>query len=235
MTGEDVGYSIPSHHTIRIISTEMRDSVKDFVITAAKIFNMPEPIYEFGSYLVPGQIESANMRHFFPGKEYVGCDMREGPGVDRILNLHNIALEENTVGTVLCLDTLEHVEHPYRAIEEIHRVLKPNGMVIISSVMNYPIHDFPCDYWRFTPEAFRSILKPFPNVYVNYAGEDNFPHTVVGIGCKGTYIHFEDFEAAGDDWHHRWTEPEPPKNFTGKLKRETRRVYRQVSNLLKNN
>jgi hypothetical protein len=77
-------------------------------------------------------------------------------------------------------------------------------------------------------------LKPFPNIYVNYAGEDNFPHTVVGIGCKGTDIHFEDFEAAGIDWRHRWTEPESPKNFTGKLKRETIRVYHQVSNLLKN-
>lgn len=211
----------------------MRDSVKDFVITAAQIFNLPEPIYEFGSYLVPGQVETANLRHFFPGKEYVGCDMREGPGVDLILNLHDIALEDNTAGTVLCLDTLEHVEHPYRAIEEIHRILKRNGMVIISSVMNYPIHDFPCDYWRFTPEAFRSILKPFPNVYINYAGEENFPHTVVGIGCKGTEIHFGDFKAAGLEWQHRWTEPESPKNFTGKLKRETKRVYNQVSDILK--
>ena len=147
MTGKDVGYSIPSHHTIRILYTEMRDSVKDFVITAAKIFNMPEPIYEFGSYLVPGQIESANMRHFFPGKEYVGCDMREGPGVDRILNLHNIALEEHTVGTVLCLDTLEHVEHPYRAIEEIHRVLKPNGY-FFASVLSIEDESYPRQEWR---------------------------------------------------------------------------------------
>ncbi|NMD04281.1 MAG: class I SAM-dependent methyltransferase, partial [Deltaproteobacteria bacterium] len=131
----------------------MRDSVKEFVSDVIETVPLKEPIYEFGSYLVPEQIELANLRSLFPGKEYIGCDMRGGPGVDRILNLHNIDLPPATAGTVLCLDTLEHVEYPRKAMEEIHRILKPGGIVIISSVMNYPIHDFPFDYWRFTPEA----------------------------------------------------------------------------------
>jgi SAM-dependent methyltransferase len=213
----------------------MRDQVKDFVIIVTEILNMPEPIYEFGSYLVPEQIETANIRYLFPGKEYVGCDMREGPGVDRILNLHSIELEESTVGTVLCLDTLEHVEYPNKALEEIHRILKPNGVVIISSCMNYPIHDFPCDYWRFTPEAFRSILKSFRNIYVNYAGQNIFPHTIVGVGCKGPDTDFEILALKGDDWRRKWTEPESPKTFAGKLKRETKRIYHQISRIFKTN
>lgn len=211
----------------------MRDSVKDFVTIVTEIMDLPEPIYEFGSYLVPEQIEFANIRHLFPGKKYVGCDMREGPGVDRILNLHNIELEESSVGTVLCLDTLEHVEYPYKAIEEVYRILKPDGIVVISSVMNYPIHDFPHDYWRFTPEAFRSIMKPFHNVYVNFAGQEIFPHTIVGIGCKGKDANFEALAQKGNDWQRKWTEPESPKDLAGKLKRETRRIYHQISKILK--
>ncbi|WP_028546798.1 class I SAM-dependent methyltransferase [Paenibacillus taiwanensis] len=166
----------------------MRQIVKDFVAICAALLPIEEPVYEFGSYQVQGQEVLADLRPLFPDKTYVGCDMRPGPGVDRVLDLHNIDLPDATAGFVLSLDTLEHVEDPRLALQEIHRILKPDGIVIISSVMNFPIHDHPADYWRFTPQAFASILKPFDVVLTDYAGEELFPHTVVGIGIKGDTV-----------------------------------------------
>jgi SAM-dependent methyltransferase len=164
----------------------VRETIKDFVSIAAATLPIEGPIYEFGSLQVPGQEAFADLRRFFPKMDYRGADMREGPGVDVVLNLHNIDLPSESVGAVLCLDTLEHVEYPHRAMEEIHRILKPGGIAVISSVMDFPIHDFPYDYWRFTPEAFKSILKPFTGCFVGFAGKKDFPHTVVGVGFKGT-------------------------------------------------
>ena len=126
--------------------------------------------------------------------------MRQGPGVDVILDLHDIDLPSNSVGTIVCVDTLEHVEYPRRALEEIHRVLVPGGLTIISSVMNFEIHDYPNDYWRFTPEAFRSILKPFANCFVGYAGMEIFPHTVVGLGFKGAMPNIDAFQRQYELW-----------------------------------
>jgi SAM-dependent methyltransferase len=163
----------------------MRQSIKDFVSIVAATLPIKEPIYEFGALQVRGQESFADLRPLFPGREYVGADMREGIGVDKVLDLHNIRMPAESVGTVLCLDTLEHVEYPRKALEEIYRILAPDGIVLISSVMCFPIHDHPFDYWRFTPEAFKSILKPFPYSFVGFAGEKNFPHTVIGIGFKG--------------------------------------------------
>lgn len=162
----------------------MRESIKQFVKICAETLSISEPIYEFGSLQVPGQEGFADLRPLFQGKKYIGADMREGAGVDKILNLHHIDLPSESVGTVLVLDTLEHVEFPRKAIEEIYRILKPCGILIISSVMNFPIHDYPYDYWRYTPEAFKSLLKPFTLSFVDLAGESNFPHTVIGIGFK---------------------------------------------------
>lgn len=158
------------------------------------------PIHEFGSLQVPGQEGFANLRPLFPGFEYAGSDMREGPGVDMLLNLHDIDLPAGSVGTVLSMDTMEHVEDPRRALEEIRRVLKPDGIAVISSVMCFPIHDYPYDYWRFTPEAFKSILKPFSNSFVGYAGNRDFPHTVVGIGFCGESPPLAGFEASYREW-----------------------------------
>ncbi len=179
----------------------MRQFIKNFAQLAAAHLPLAEPLYEFGALQVPGQEGFADLRPFFPGREYVGCDMREGLGVDRILNLHHIDLADETVGAVLALDTLEHVEYPHRAMEEIHRILKPQGIAVISSVMKFPIHDFPYDYWRFTPEAFKSILKPFASSFVGYAGDELFPHTVVGIGFKGEDVRLSDgWNSAFQQW-----------------------------------
>lgn len=169
----------------------MRKLIKQFVQICGECLPIPEPIYEFGSLQVPGQEGFADLRPFFPNAEYVGCDMRMGPGVDKILNLHDIDLKDGSVGTVLILDTLEHVEFPRKAMDEIYRILKPNGLVIVSSVMKFPIHDYPYDYWRFTPEGFRSLLRCFPNSFVDFVGDEQFPHTIIGIGSKWDISHKE--------------------------------------------
>ena len=178
----------------------MRQPIRDFVRIASGSLPLGEPIYEFGSLQVPGQEGFADLRSLFPDKAYVGCDLRPGTGVDKILDLHDIDLAPETAAAVLCLDTLEHVEYPRIALQEIHRILRPDGIAVISSVMKFRIHDYPLDYWRFTPEGFKSLLKPFSNSFVGYAGEAKFPHTVVGIGFKGQRPDLTTFE----DQYARW-------------------------------
>jgi SAM-dependent methyltransferase len=163
----------------------MRRSIHLLIKSLAEKFEFDGPIYEFGSLQTPGQENRARLRKFFPNKEYVGCDLRMGPGVDRILDLHNIELPSESAGTVILLDVLEHVEFCKRAMEEIHRVLRPGGMVIIASVMYFPIHNYPSDYWRFTPNGFRSLLAPFTVSIVESAGLERFPSTVLAIAFKG--------------------------------------------------
>jgi len=162
----------------------MRHRVRNYVQVVAATLPLEGPIYEFGSLAEGRQSNLANMRPLFPDIEYIGCDMREGRGVDRILNLRDIDLPDEIAGTVLCLETLEHVEFCRKAVAEIHRILKPGGFCILSSVMNFPIHGYPDDFWRFTPSGFGSLLSCFESQYVTYTGEPKFPHTVYGIGAK---------------------------------------------------
>jgi len=181
----------------------MRNSIKKFVRICAETLPILEPLFEFGSMQVPGQEGFADLRPLFPGKKYVGCDMRGGLGVDKILNLHKIDLPSSSVGTVLILDTLEHVEFPHIAMAEIYRILRPNGIVIMSSVMCFPIHDYPYDYWRFTPEAFKSLLGNFTYAFTGFAGQKRFPHTVVGVGFKGSASSMTQFLEKYANWKWR--------------------------------
>ncbi len=137
---------------------------------------------------MPGQEELANLRPIFPGKMFIGCDMRNGKGVDRVDNVECLSLIDESVGTVLILDTLEHVENCFKAMDEIYRILKKDGIVVMSSVMDFPIHDYPSDFWRFTPEAFKLLLNKFPIKIIGLQGNPNHPHTVFAIGIKSNYF-----------------------------------------------
>jgi SAM-dependent methyltransferase len=202
----------------------MRLLINQFVKICAETLPCPEPVVEFGAFQVPGQEAISNLRAYFPNKKYVGADMRMGPGVDVVLNLHHIDLPSESFGTVLMMDTLEHVEFPRKAIDEIYRVLKPGGILLMSSVMNFPIHDYPSDYWRFTPEAFKSLLKPFPHAIVVAAGENLFPHTIVGVGFKGPSdgLDLSGFHRDVDSWEQYWTGATRPQGFNRFLKYLTR-------------
>lgn len=178
----------------------MREPIKQFIKLVIDTLPVPEPIFEFGSLQVPGQEGFADLRPLFPDKEYVGCDIREGPGVDRILDLHNIDLPDGSVGTGLILDTLEHVEFPRRALKEIYRILRPGGLVVVSSVMYFPIHDYPNDFWRFTPEGLKSLLAAYDPRFVGSAGDEVYPHTVVGIGFKDASVDIQQFVARYQEW-----------------------------------
>lgn len=163
----------------------MRPHVRAFAQDVAESWALLDPIVEMGARPAEGQEEATDVRGLFPGREYIGCDVQEGRGVDRIEDIHDMTFADESVGTVLAFDTLEHVADPIRALQEIHRVLKPGGTVAISSVMFFVIHAHPWDFWRFTPEGFGRLLEPFEQRLVLAHGWDLMPETVFGVGVKG--------------------------------------------------
>lgn len=162
----------------------MRDNVREFVRSAAEAFALQGPVYEFGSYLAAGQEELADLRPLFPGQQYVGCDLRAGPGVNRVEDLAALTLADEAAQTIVCVETLEHVFEARRAVEEMVRVLRPGGVLLLAAPLDFHIHDHPSDYWRLTPSCVTRLLAPLDAVLVGWQGSSRFPHTVFGVAAK---------------------------------------------------
>ena len=104
----------------------MRENIRNLVALFSQKVPLNGTVVEIGALQVPGQEGYADMRPFFKNQTFIGCDMRPGTGVDRIENVLNLSFADETIETVLMLDTLEHVSNPFRAVSEIKRVLKPS-------------------------------------------------------------------------------------------------------------
>ena len=164
----------------------MQDRVRLFVKLCAEILKPQGPIYEFGSLQVSGREGYADLRRYFHGSDYIGCDMRPGVGVDRIEDLEKgVSIEDNTASVVLCMETIEHVFDVFKSITEMKRVIKnDDGIFIMSSVFNFPIHSHPFDYWRFTPQCFLRLLTGFDISLVIAQDDPLLPTSIFGIGVK---------------------------------------------------
>jgi SAM-dependent methyltransferase len=162
----------------------MNTLLRGAVRAIAETFDLPAPIVEIGSYHVPGQERMIDLREFFPGKEYCGIDIRPGPGVDLVADVERLPLEDESVGTVIALSTFEHVRKFWRGFEEVRRVLRPDGALLVSCPFNVMIHNHPSDYWRFTPEALEVMLEDYPSRFMAWHGPDERPENVWALAYR---------------------------------------------------
>ncbi len=162
----------------------MNGFLNGVVRAVAESFALPGPILEIGAFQVPGQEDVADLRGYFPDRPYVGLDMRSGPGVDVVGNVEALPQDDSSVGTVLALNTFEHVRRFWRGFEEIHRILRPDGALLVSCPFYFHVHAYPCDYWRFTPQALEFLLEPYPSVILGWHGPEQRPLGVWALAFR---------------------------------------------------
>src|SRR5262249_4329153 len=135
-------------------------------------------VLEVGSYQVAGQEDLIDLRGLFPGRPYTGMDFRPGRGVDLLANVENLPLASNSVGTVLAFSVFEHVKRFWRRLDEVYRVLRPDGVFLACTPFYFHVHAYPHDYWRFTPEAFDTLLDKYPTRVLGWHGPERRPINV---------------------------------------------------------
>lgn len=144
------------------------------------------PVYDLGT---SGRFakEVGLVRHLFDEKEYRAGgfhpdNLGKPGGCDFDCDIENMRdVRDNSIGSVICMEVLEHIQHPWQAVGEIHRVLEAHGIAIVSvpfyisyhgksEVRDNPLichegmwrsgnrHSDYGDYWRFTHEGIALLF-----------------------------------------------------------------------------
>lgn len=69
--------------------------------------------------------------------------------------------EDNSIDVVFLFEVLEHTLEPRRALAEIHRILRPGGLLVGSTPFAIGLHDAPNDFFRFTEYGLRDLLAHY--------------------------------------------------------------------------
>jgi len=84
-------------------------------------------VLEIGSYDVNGSI-----RNLFASDDYVGVDLVEGPGVDVVAGGQSVDFDDSKFDVVLSCEVFEHNPFWKETFENMHRMLKPGGLLIMT-------------------------------------------------------------------------------------------------------
>lgn len=124
-------------------------------------------VLEIGSKDVNGSVRPIVMKFGRP-TSYTGVDIEPGRFVDMTVSAEDIL---HTFGTeafdvLISTETMEHVRNWRLVIDNIKHVLKPSGVLYLSTVSpGYHYHGAPHDYWRYEVADLEAIFQDFEILY----------------------------------------------------------------------
>lgn len=131
-------------------------------------------ILEIGSgKKVNGAYPYSSVKFFDKSNTFIMSDINSSFG-HKIVDICNTKYK-NEFDLIICASVLEHIFNVNKAINNIYRALKKDGIAIIVVPSIYPLHDEPQDYWRFTEYSIKLLLKKFKNIKVKTLGIKQFP------------------------------------------------------------
>ena len=140
-----------------------------------------DKVLDVGSLVVDYHYQGARPV-FYDAKEYIGIDIEEGLGVDRIVDMHELSkhFEPEYFDLVVCTEVFEHDPKFWVTLEEIKKVLKPGGYFLFSVPNAGEYHPYPKDYWRFMQDGITDVvLDGYKNRHVGQVGS-----ALAGWGVK---------------------------------------------------
>jgi SAM-dependent methyltransferase len=122
---------------------------------------------------------------------YMSVDNFQHPNVDLICDIHHLdqQLDTSSWDFILCFDVLEHVLKPSEVVQQAWNLLKPGGIILVTTPFFYSIHSNSQtpDYWRISPEALRILLLElagFSQVDIQSIGHPKYPFSVIASSVK---------------------------------------------------
>lgn len=70
-----------------------------------------------------------------------------------------LPFKDNSFDTIILSDVVEHIPNPSDLMAEVHRILRPKGVLLMNAPFLYWLHEVPHDYHRYTEFMLRKMAE----------------------------------------------------------------------------
>jgi uncharacterized protein YbaR (Trm112 family) len=113
--------------------------------------------------LVGGGIRGKGMHALTgePAIRLINVDPSPNSTASVFCDAHDLPFQDGSIDAVVAQAVLEHVADPWRCVEEIHRVLKPTGIVYAETPFMQQVHLHGYDFTRFSHMGHQRLFRRF--------------------------------------------------------------------------
>jgi ubiquinone/menaquinone biosynthesis C-methylase UbiE len=98
-------------------------------------------------------------QYFVNATSYTTSEVSPDFNTDLVLDVRSMPqVSDLSYDCVLCNGVLEHVDDDLAALREMHRILKPAGILLMGLPFRQAIHLAPTDFRRYTEYGIRYLL-----------------------------------------------------------------------------
>lgn len=81
-------------------------------------------------------------------------------------------LEPERYDAIFSVSVFEHISKPWKAAENLVRLLKPGGIMYHAAPFSYFYHGAPADFYRYTPDAMQVLFSELRTVKAEFYGKN---------------------------------------------------------------
>lgn len=119
-------------------------------------------------------------RPFMPNHvRYTGIDVPQAASFGMVRDPQIVDFDGRTIpfadasfDYLLCTEVLEHAEDPVALVAEMHRVLRPGGILVATVPFSARVHHAPYDFHRFTRFQAARMFSGFSRAEIEARGND---------------------------------------------------------------
>lgn len=113
-----------------------------------------------------------------------GYDYKE---LDILGDVLFLPVADSSIDTALLVWVLEHVCEPYIALKEVHRILKPGGVLYLLAPLFLHEHMVPYDFYRYTRHGLEYLFKKAHFEQINIKQSSGSFTSLSEISCFGIF------------------------------------------------
>lgn len=141
--------------------------------------------------------------NLFSVEQYIGVDMEQtghehtNSKIDVYYDGKQLPFSAESFDSIFCSEVLEHIFNPEEILPQLHKVLRPGGLMLMTVPFCWNEHEVPYDYGRYSSFGIKHLLEKNGFEILELKKSGNFGKVILQLSSLYIFELFRPLKKAG--------------------------------------